>query len=152
MSSVYKISLVSLLVAASLACGLISNPLSGAQNLASTAEAVASAIPSGIPDVSQYLNPTGAPVSTWNDIPIMPQATAGQQFNSSTYSFKATGITETDVETFYKDKLTALGWTSQFGAQGGSQGGIMLFSKNSSVLSITVTTVNQDTVVLLLMQ
>jgi len=151
MSRIYKISFISILVTASLACGL-TNTISGAQNFASTAEAVASAIPSGIPDVTQYLNPSGSPVTTWNDIPIMPQATAGQEFNKNTYSYKVGGIVESDVETFYKAKLLPLGWTSQFGLQGGSQGGIMLFSKDSKALSITITKSDQDTVVLLLMQ
>lgn len=160
MSRTYKFILISILIAASLACGLITNPINDAQNLASTAQAIATSMPiqtlqaigTSIPDVNQYLNPTGAPVSEWNTIPVMPQATAGQEFNKNTYSYKASGITEADVQSFYNDKLKALGWTSPFSAQGGSTGGIMLFTKDSSVLSITVTTVDQNTVVLLLMQ
>lgn len=160
MSRTYKFILISILIAASLACGLITNPINDAQNLASTAQAIATSMPiqtlqaigTSIPDVNQYLNPTGAPVSEWNAIPVMPQATAGQEFNKNTYSYKASGITEADVQSFYNDKLKALGWTSPFSAQGGSTGGIMLFTKDSSVLSITVTTVDQNTVVLLLMQ
>lgn len=144
----------------SLACGLITNPINDAKSIASTAEAVATsmpiqtleALPSAMPDVGQYLNPTGAPVSQWNNIPVMPQATAGQEFNKTTYSFKASGITEADVQTFYNDKLKALGWSSTFSAQGGSQGGIMLFTKDTSVLSITITTVDQNVVVLFIMQ
>ena len=149
MSRIYKVAFVTILVIASLACGLISNPISGAQNLASTAEAMASAIPSGMPDVTQYLNPSGAPVSDWNGIPIMTQASAGQEFNKNTYSYKASGITEADVEAFYKDKLVPLGWTSLFGAQGGSEGGVMLFKKDSKLLSITISKSDQDFVVLL---
>ena len=68
MSKLSRIGLLSVLVLAGLACGLISSPISGAQNLASTAEAIASSIPSAlpsgmpnIPDVSQYMNPSGAP-------------------------------------------------------------------------------------------
>jgi hypothetical protein len=172
MTRTYKFIFISILIAASLACGLITNPINGAQNLASTAQAIASSMPietlqaiassmpietlqaiaTSMPDVNQYLNPTGAPVSEWNTIPVMPQATAGQEFNKNTYSYKASGITESDVQTFYNDKLKALGWTSPFSAQGGSSGGIMLFTKDSSVLSITVTTVDQNMVVLLLMQ
>jgi hypothetical protein len=160
MSRTYKFIFISVLIAASLACGLITNPINDAQNLASTAQAIATSMPietlqaigTSMPDVNQYLNPTGAPVSEWNTIPIMPQATSGQEFNKNTYSYKASGITEADVQSFYNDKLKALGWTSPFSAQGGSTGGIMLFTKDSSVLSITVTTVDQNTVVMLLMQ
>ena len=160
MSRTYKFIFISVLIAASLACGLITNPINDAQNLASTAQAIATSMPietlqaigTSMPDVNQYLNPTGAPVSEWNTIPVMPQATSGQEFNKNTYSYKASGITEADVQSFYNDKLKALGWTSPFSAQGGSTGGIMLFTKDSSVLSITVTTVDQNTVVMLLMQ
>ncbi len=160
MSLIQRISLLSVLILASLGCGLITNPINDAKNLASTAQAVATsmpiqtleALPSSMPALGQYLNPTGTPVSTWNDIPIMSQATAGQEFNKTTYSFKASGVTEADVQTFYNDKLKTLGWSSSFSAQGGSQGGIMLFTKDSSVLSITVTTIDQNVVVLLIMQ
>ena len=160
MSLIQRISLLSVLILASLGCGLITNPINDAKNLASTAQALATsmpiqtleALPSSMPALGQYLNPTGTPVSTWNDIPIMSQATAGQEFNKTTYSFKASGVTEADVQTFYNDQLKTLGWTSSFSAQGGSQGGIMLFTKDSSVLSITVTTIDQNVVVLLILQ
>jgi hypothetical protein len=152
MTRVYRYSLMVILIGTALACGVISNPLSGAKGLASTAEAIASAIPSGLPDVTQYLNPQGAPVSEWNGIPIMTQATAGQEFNKSTYSYRASGVAESDVEAFYKDKLTAAGWTTPFSAQGGSSGGLMLFTKETSVLTITVTKADQDLVILLSLQ
>lgn len=155
MSQLSRILFVTTLVAASLACGLITNPIGSAQNLASTAQAAVSAIPSGfpnIPDVSGYLDPTGAPVSDWNGIPVMPQATAGQEFNKNTYSFKAGGTAQADVQAFYNEKLKALGWSSQFSAAGGSEGGLMLFTKDSSVLTITAVAKDQDTVVLLITQ
>ncbi len=152
MSRAYKFTLLAILIATALACGVISNPLSGAQNLASTAEAMASAIPSGIPDVSKYLNPQGKPVSDWNGIPVMSQATAGEEFSKSTYSYRVSGVTVQDVQTFYSDKLKTLGWSSPFSAQGGSEGGLMLFTKESQVLSITITKSDQDLVVLLSVQ
>ncbi len=152
MSRAYKFTLLAILIATALACGVISNPLSGAQNLASTAEAMASAIPSGIPDVSKYLNPQGQPVSNWNGIPVMSQATAGEEFSKSTYSYRISGVTVQDVQTFYGDKLKSLGWSSPFSAQGGSAGGLMLFTKESQVLSITITEADKDLVVLLTLQ
>lgn len=152
MTRVYKSMLLAILIVTALACGLISNPLSGAQNLASTAEAMASAIPSGLPDVSKYLNPQGKPATDWNGIPIMSQATAGEEFSKSTYSYRASGVTAQDVQTFYNDKLKALGWSSPFSAQGGSTGGLMLFTKESQVLTITITPADQDLVVLLTLQ
>ena len=160
MSRINKIPYLVVLVLASLACGLITNPLNDAQNLAATAKAMATsmpiqtleALPSSMPDVTQYLNPTGTPVTQWNNVPIMSQAAAGQEFNKNTYSFKASGITATDVQTFYTTQLKTLGWTTSFSALGGSDNGTMLFTKDTSVLSITVTTVDKDVVVLLLLQ
>lgn len=152
MKRIYKYMLLAILTGAVLACGLISNPLSGAQKFASTAEAMASAIPSGLPDVTKYLNPQGQPVPEWNGIPVMPQASAGQEFNKNTYSFRISGVDEPTIQAFYTDKLKALGWSSQFSAAGGSSGGIMLFTKDSQVLSITITKADQDEVVLLNLQ
>lgn len=160
MSRFPKFVLLSVLVLFALACGLISNPISQAQNLASTAQAAVTsmpiqtfeALPSAMPDIGNYMNPSGTPVTDWKGVPIMPQATAGQEFNDTTYSFKASGVTVADVQTFYSDQLTSLGWSSAFGAQGGSQGGLMLFTKESSVLSITVTQSDNETTVLLLLQ
>jgi hypothetical protein len=105
-----------------------------------------------MPEAEKFLNPTGTPVSQWNNVPVMPQATAGQEFNKNTYSYKASGITATDVQTFYTDQLKTLGWSSTFSALGGSDNGTMLFTKDTSVLSITVTTSDKDVVVLLLLQ
>jgi hypothetical protein len=105
-----------------------------------------------MPEIGQYLNPSGSPVSQWNNIPIMSQATAGQEFNKNTYSFKVSGVTAADVQTFYNDQLKALGWSSSFSAQGGSEGGVMLFTKDPNSLTITITTVDQNIVVLLLYQ
>ncbi|MGA7193693.1 MAG: hypothetical protein WBW94_08690 [Anaerolineales bacterium] len=173
MSRIFKFMLLSILVLFTFACGLITNPLNQAKGLASTAEAIATsnpvsvstlealpssmplstleALPSSMPGVGQYLNPTGQPVSNWNGIPIMTQAVAGQEFNKNTYSFKATA-SATDVQTFYAGQLKTLGWSSSFSAQGGGQGGVMLFTKGTSILSITITTSDKDVVVLLITQ
>jgi hypothetical protein len=161
MSRLFKFTLLSLLILFSVACGLISNPLNQAKGLASTAEAIATAnpvsvstleaLPSSMPNVGQYLNPTGTPVSNWNNIPIMTQATAGQEFNKNTYSFKA-NATPTDAQTFYADQLKSLGWASAFSAQGGGQGGVMFFTKDSNFLTITITSSDKGVVVLLNLQ
>jgi hypothetical protein len=171
MSRIYRFVLLIVLVAATLACGLITNPINQAKGLASTAEAVASSMPletlqalpsampsgvpniPGMPNVGDYLNPTGSPVSTWNNIPIMTQATAGQEFDKNTYSFKASGITATDVQTFYNDQLKSLGWSSAFGFQNAGQNSLMMFTKDNNSLTITVTTdSSQNTIVILLYQ
>ena len=116
------------------------------------------ALPSSAPTIealaTQFgntLNPQGAPAQEWKGIPIMPQATAGQEFSeSSTYSFKAT-ITTKEVEDFYNEKLTALGWNQPLKIPVGAEGGIMTFQKDSSTLVITITASNGEVVVLLTM-
>ena len=40
-------------------------------------------------NVQQFFNPSGSPVKTWNDIPIMSQAVAGQDFGNGVYSYVA---------------------------------------------------------------
>ncbi len=148
MSKFYKFTLLVVLVAATLACGL-TNTVSQVQNLASTAQAIGTSMP----DVSTYLNPTGQPASNWNNVPIMPQATAGQEFNSTTYSYKI-DANVADIQTFYGDQMKTLGWSSGFSAQGGSQGGVMLFTKDNNVLTITITpaTDGKGSVVILYLQ
>ncbi len=169
MSRISRYVLLSAVVLLGLACSLISAPVSQVQNFASTAEALATTIPStaeafatampsgipnipDIPDVSGYLNPTGAPAADWNGIPIMPQATAGQEFSSSTYSFKMPAMAQSEIEAYYDGQLKDLGWTSEFSAAAGSQGGVLLFSKDSQVLTITVAKSDPDLVVLLILE
>jgi hypothetical protein len=157
MSRLFKILLALILALFILACGLISSPVSDIKNAASTAESFASAVPvdtiealatvipmqtiealpSEIPDYGNYFSPTGTPVEQWNDIPIMPQATAGQEFDDHTYSYTVP-LPATDVQTFYNQKMEELGWTSSFGFQATEEGGILLFQKDSAFLTITI--------------
>ncbi len=51
-------------------------------------------------NVGQYLNPVGQPVKSWNDVPIMSQATAAQEWNKGVYSYKA-GATLDQAVSFY---------------------------------------------------
>jgi hypothetical protein len=79
----------------------------------------------------------------------MPQATAGQEFSErNTYSFKAP-VTTQEVQDFYNQKLTALGWKQPFSLPGGAEGGIMAFQKDSSILTVTITPSDNAVVVLL---
>jgi len=171
MSRIFGFTLLGTLILFSFACGLITGPLNQAKGLASTAEAMATsmpvttlealpssmplstleALPSSMPELGKYLNPTGQPVKAWNDIPIMPQATAGQEFNKSTYSFKVPAAAA-DVQTFYSDQLKTLGWSSAMSALGGGQGGLMIFSKGDKALTITISTSGKDVVVILVLE
>jgi hypothetical protein len=158
MSRLSKLLLVTVLALFILACNLISNPLSDVQEAASTAEAFASsmpvetieafttaipmdtleALPSAIPDVGNYFDPTGTPVEQWNGIPIMPQATVGEEFGDTTYGYTVPASVE-DIETFYTQEMEALGWASTFSLPITDEGGILLFQNESDFLTITIT-------------
>ena len=75
---------------------------------------------------------TDKPLANWNGVPIMPQATAGQQANNGTYMFKVPVDSET-IESYYSDKLKSLGWNL---ADSRWQG--MKFTKDKSVLLVTL--------------
>jgi hypothetical protein len=157
MSRLLRILLGSLIGLFILACGLVTGPISDVEKAASTAESFASALPintiealatnipiqtlealpSEIPDYGNYFSPEGTPVEQWNDIPIMPQATVGQEFNDKTYSYTVP-LPASDVQAFYDQHMEALGWTSSFGFQPSEEGGILLYQKDSEFLTITM--------------
>ena len=175
MSRLSKFLMVLGLIVFVLACNFVTQPIQDVQNIAGTAQsfatalpvetlqALASAIPAGtlqaLPSVAptlqalatdfgNFFNPQGTPVTEWNGIPIMPQATAGQEFDSTTYSFKV-GVTSQEVQDFYNTQLTNLGWTQPFNMPGGGEAALMLFEKNDKTLTITVAPVEGSIVVLL---
>ena len=164
MSRLFKFILFSLVVVFTLACALITNPINKVKDTANTAQAFATdaaslgtqaapfqtmlANPSLIPDVGNFFNPQGAPVAEWNGIPVMPQATAGQEFDQHNYSFKFSGVPK-DVEDFYNAELAKLGWTATFSMPITDQGGLLSFSKENNALTITITVMEEGTTVVL---
>jgi hypothetical protein len=178
MSRLSKFLLISAVVVFMLACNFVTQPIKDAQNLAGTAQSFATAIPietlqalpsvipmetlqalpSTVPTIEalatvfgDVLNPQGTPAQEWKGIPIMPQATAGQEFSENhTYSFKA-NVTTKEVQDFYNEKMTALGWNQPFSLPGGTEGGVMAFQKDNSILTITITSSEGSVVVLLTM-
>jgi hypothetical protein len=104
--------------------------------------------------ISQCPNPSDPPKQTWLDVPVMPQATAGQQVQTligSYYCFRVP-VTVADVETFYKSHLTAPNWVMQSDENGQmvfvgiSQAGAQLLTlvtgpgnKNDVIVAINVT-------------
>ena len=172
MSRLSKILSLIIVIVFLLACNFVTQPINDAQNLAQTAQAVASSMPvetlqaaasaiasaipqetidafpsmvptfealaSSMPDIGNMLDPQGTPVQEWRGIPIMPDAVAGQEFSeNNTYSFKA-NVTAKDVQDFYKQKLTDLGWSQPFDVPFDANGGAMVFRKDQSSLAITV--------------
>jgi hypothetical protein len=124
---------------------------------AETLQALPSAIPtlealgSAMPDFENMFNPQGTPVQEWRGVPVMTQATAGQEFSeNNTYSFKA-NVTVQDVQDFYKQQMAALGWNQPFDFPLEAEGGLMVFQQEDSTLTITITSSEGSVIVLLTM-
>ena len=174
MSRLSKFLLLIVLIVFVLACNFIPQQVRDVQNLASTAESVASSMPglastaesvltsmpeivttvesaaTSMPDFDEfnYFNPQGTPLSDWNGVPIMTQATAGEEFNDETYSFKVSATAQ-DVQDYYNSELVNLGWSSAFQFSTGDGGALMTFSMDSRLLTITITALDGETVVVL---
>lgn len=114
------------------------------------------ALPSALPSVEAFatdfgnsLDPQGTPVQEWKGVPIMPQATAGEEFNeSNTYSFRV-NATAQEVQEFYSKELTDLGWNQPFEVPLEADGGLLMFGKDNSSLMILITPSEGSLVVLL---
>lgn len=175
MSRLNKLVSITILILFVMACNFVTQPISDVQNAAGTAQSFASALPiqtlqalasqipaetlQALPSVAPTLealatkfgnmfDPQGTPVESWREIPIMPQATAGQEFDGGTYSFKAAATVQ-DVQNYYNEQLPGLGWESTFNTPVDANGGIMLFSKDSNILTITIASSEGSTVVIL---
>ena len=166
MSRISKFLMVFGLILFVLACNFATQPLEDVQNIAGTAQSITTAlpletlqalgsaipaetlqaIPSVVPTIEalatvfgDVTNPQGTPVQEWRGIPIMSQATVGQEFSeTNTYSFKA-NVATTEVQDFYSEQLSALGWNQPFSIPVGAEGGLLTFQKDSSTLLITIT-------------
>ena len=154
-----------------LACSTVTQPFKDVQNVAGTVQSIATAmpvetlkaiaseipmstleaLPSAMPQLQAYINPTGTPLSDWNGVPIMKEATAGQEFTDThTYSIKVNAKAE-DAQNFYKTELPKLGWSSSFTMPNVGNVAVEAFQKDSNVLTVTVMSVNDSVVVILTM-
>ena len=172
MSRLSKYLLVTLLLVFVLACNAISRPFNQAQEAVGTVQSLATAMPletlqsfatsiattvseetveavsSALPDFGNIFDPQGEPVAEWKGVPIMSQATAGQEHDSSNYSFKFTGTTK-EATDFYNAEMVNLGWSSLFSMPGDTNGAVLAFQKDNNFLTITIATTGDSTVVLL---
>jgi hypothetical protein len=106
---------------------------------------------SPMPSSGDVLNPQGKPVQDWRGIPIMTEAIAGQEFTvSNAYSFRVDATTP-DVQAFYDERLTLLGWSQPFTSSLDENGGTMTFRKEGRSLAITLTPSGDFTIVLLVL-
>lgn len=179
MSRLNKLISITILVLFIIACNFVTQPIRDVQNVAGTAQSFASALPvetlqalasqvpvqtlealpsmapslealaSSMPDFGRFFNPQGTPVEVWRDIPIMPQATAGQEFDGGTYSFRV-NVTSKEVQDFYIAELTKLGWKALSTPTEGDTV-LMIFSKENNILTITIAPAENEIVVLLVL-
>jgi len=97
-----------------------------------TATALESLYQTSISGATSDFNSTKKPLAEWNNIPIMAEATAGQQLNSHTYTFKIPTDSGT-IDSFYSAKLESLGWNLDESDMLG-----MHFTKDTSTLLVTL--------------
>ena len=169
MSRLSKYLLLITLIVFVLACNTVTRPIRDAQEAVETVQSFATAMPletlqsfatnmpvetlqsisSALPNLGDMFNPQGEPVSEWNGIPVMPQATAGQEFaDSNTYSFKA-DATVKEATDYYDAEMDKLGWSSTFNMPGDENFAALFFSKDSNSANITITSMDGIIVVLL---
>jgi len=80
--------------------------------------------------------PSGKPASTWEGIPIMPNAIAGAG-DSQGYSFTI-DATPDDIQRFYERELGRLGWNMFAGGQGTTGAILLIFLKDTSTISVSI--------------
>ena len=179
MSRISKFLSLTLVIVFLLACNFVTGPIQDAQNLAETAQSVSTYIPfetlqalpsaipaetlqalpsavptlealaSALPDFGNMFDPQGTPLQEWRGIPVMPQATAGQEFSeNNTYSFRATATVQ-EVQDFYEASLTPLGWNQPSSIPLGGEGGFLVFQKDNNVLTVTIVSSEGSVVVVL---
>jgi len=97
-------------------------------------------------NIVQYFNPVGTPVQNWHNVPVMPQATAGQEYSAIIYSYTAAATLE-QAHQFYQSKAGSLGFASPPGT--GYSGSGNRASHNidfvSHDLTIVLTSFDNDT-------
>jgi hypothetical protein len=150
--------LVVVVIVFSLACNLVTQPFEDVQDSVETVQAVATAmpletlqalatsmpidtleaLPNDIPNIGNVFDPQGEPVAEWNEIPIMPEASAGQAFDTTTYSFKVDASLKEIVD-YYDARLGDLGWANLSGVIEQSDMTILVFTKENRSLTITLT-------------
>jgi len=169
MSRLSKYVLLLTVIVFILACNTVTQPVRDAQEAVETVQSFATSMPletiqsfatnmpvetlqavsSALPNFGDMFNPQGEPVAEWNGIPVMSQATAGQEFaDTNTYSFKADATVKIATD-FYNAEMVKLGWSATFSMPGDENGAVLVFSKDSNIATVTITSTDGQIVVLL---
>lgn len=94
-------------------------------------------------NISQYYNPVGTPLQSWHGIPIMSQATAGQEFKADIYSYKATATLSEAVK-YYGAKAASLGLPPNPGTGYGGTGSAAYHNTTFFSYKVTVVITSLD--------
>lgn len=169
MSRLPKYVLLLTVIVFILACNTVTKPISDAQEAVETVQSFATAMPletiqsfatnmpvetiqavsSALPNFGNLFDPQGEPVAEWKSIPIMPQATAGQEHDANNYSFKFTGTVKEASDFYNNNTMSGLGWSPMLSMPGDENGALLVFQKDSNIVTITVTAQGDAIVVLL---
>jgi hypothetical protein len=175
MSNSRKIIIVVPILVFILACGLLSSPIQKVEDTAATAAAFATqaggvvtqvqgmvtdvvpletlmAVSTTDPNqpVGNPFDPKAPPLETWKGIPVMPQATAGEEAEGM-YGYKIDATPE-KITSFYVTRLIGDGWVESFSMPYADGMGLMMFTKGSQTLNVTLSEVNGYMLVLLNLQ
>lgn len=78
-------------------------------NLVNPTSTRVAAAPSPILPAGRLPLPTGVPVASWHDFPIMPNAIAGQDSDKGGYSYSIKASPQ-QIQEFYTREMKKLGW------------------------------------------
>lgn len=140
-----------------LACNFVTQPVKDAQQAVQTVQSIATAmpletlqsigtemplqtleaLPSEMPDIQNMTDPQGTPMSEWNGVPVMPQATAGNE-SSGIYTYKVNATVQ-EVVDYYKAEMPNRGWKEIFSMPDTGSGALLSYEKDSTATAITVT-------------
>jgi hypothetical protein len=92
--------------------------------------------PTETPSAPVLPMPSGKPSSEWEGIPVMPTAIAGEG-DSKGYSFTI-NATPDEIQKFYEKELGKHGWNMFAGGQGTTNAVLLIFMKDTSMLSVSI--------------
>lgn len=94
-------------------------------------------LPSSMPDIQNMTDPQGEPLTEWNGIPILPEATAGEE-TGGIYTFEADADV-TAVFEYYKTEMSNLGWNEVFSVPDSGGSAVLSVEKDGHLAAITIT-------------
>lgn len=165
MSNFRKTLIVIPLLIFIIACQTVTRPLQQAQDTAATAAAFAtqagefvtqaSGLATEIAPVQTFipqgnpLDPQSPPLSEWKGIPVMPQASAGDE-SDGTYSYKVAATVQ-EAKDFYAARLPPLGWEESISMPLGDTA-FLVYTMGDETLSITIMLVEDGQLIVMLMR